>query len=76
MKYKVIATYCHEAIINTDEIGFQEYLKWRTSSLDKTMENKVITYAKRLFSYDIIDDDGHGTLTPSFFEWQILPLTK
>lgn len=71
MKYKIIASYIHTDEVDTESSSFKEFEKSNRRWYPGLSEEKMaIKYAERAFGWDIIDDEGHGTVTPSSFEWK------
>ena len=71
MKYKVTGVYKHEEMVDTETFS---YSRWRESwqGRDYTDEERaVVNYVKDFLGYQIIDDDGRGTLTPESLDWVI-----
>jgi len=69
MKYKVIAIYKYEGVIDTDSVGFKHYKNSPMSVYDKNEKAMVESYAQRQLSYSIVDDEGHGTIYPYSLDW-------
>jgi hypothetical protein len=66
MKYKVTAKLEYTFIVDTEAEYFKQYCKsWRAFP----GEDHIVNYARQRLSYDIIDDDGHGTISPISFDW-------
>ena len=71
MKYKVIGIYKSEELVDT-ETGY--YKLWRESWRGrdyKTEEEAIVNYARQNLDYQIINDDGHGTLSSASLDWTI-----
>ena len=80
MKYKVIGIIKHEEIVDTDSVGFKHYLKSPFSEFNELPDNilydirmraTVQGYVEKMLSYQIIDDNGYGTITPNSFDWTV-----
>ncbi len=71
MNFKVVGVYRHEKAIDTDSTYYKQWRKsWRGRDY-KTEEEAVVNYVRHCLDYQIIDDDGHGTLSSLSLDWNI-----
>jgi hypothetical protein len=71
-KYKVTFTLELTENVNTDDDNFKHFKERELHFNNKvTQDELIVSLAKRYLSWNIIDDDGHGTITPESFEHKI-----
>ena len=71
MRYKVVGVYKHEEVVNTESYSYERWrASWRGRDY-KDEERAVIEYVQDFLNFQIIDDDGHGTLTASSLDWTV-----
>ena len=71
MKYKVVGVYRYEETVDTEDPNFQIYKNSAWGKYAHSKKELVENYVKRLLSWNIVDDEGHGTLYPSSFDWTV-----
>ena len=72
MKYKVKAVYNYERIVDTTSLNFQRFVEVEKRYYPQNTEKQFVeAYSHRELGYQIIDDYGHGTITPSYFHWTV-----
>jgi hypothetical protein len=69
--YKVTFTLELTENVNTDDENFKQFKTRELQFKKATQDELIISLAKRYLGWNIIDDDGHGTITPDSFESKI-----
>jgi hypothetical protein len=71
-KYKVAFTLELTENVNTDDENWKQFKnKELLYFKNSTDEDIIVKLAKRYLSWNIIDDDGRGTITPESFDYKI-----
>ena len=65
MKHKVTAKLEYTFIVDTDSEQFKQYIENRKGEYDL-----IISYARTLLSWSIIDDQGYCAIGPLTFRWR------
>ena len=71
-KYKVTFTLELTENVNTDDENYKHFRERELLYSKKATDDEIIvSLAKRYLGWNIIDDDGHGTITPDSFECEV-----
>ncbi len=73
MKIKVTGYYKTESVVDTQDANFQRYVEeQRKYHKDMSLTDIAIKYKQREMDWNIIDDEGHSSMTSFSLDWNAI----